>query len=87
MTTAQIAIPAKLIPMFEGEADVRGSYGGRGSGKTRSFAKMIALRGYIYGMGGITGQLLCARQFMNSLDDSSLEECTRAIEEERRDRP
>jgi phage terminase large subunit len=82
MTTATIALPEELIPVFEGEADFRCSYGGRGSGKTRSFAKMIALRGYIFGMGGVTGQLLCARQFMNSLEDSSLEECKRAIEEE-----
>lgn len=82
MTTAQIAIPEKLIPVFQGEADVRGAYGGRGSGKTRTFAKMLALRGYIYGMAGVTGQLLGARQFMNSLADSSLEECKRAIEEE-----
>jgi phage terminase large subunit len=82
MTAVQIEIPAKLIPVFEGEADVRGAYGGRGSAKTRSFAKMLAVRGYIYGMAGVTGQLLCARQFMNSLDDSSLEECKRAIEDE-----
>lgn len=82
MTTVQIEIPEKLIPVFEGEADVRWSEGGRGSGKTRSFAKMIALRGYIYGSAGIKGQLLCGRQFMNSLEDSSLEECKRAIEEE-----
>jgi phage terminase large subunit len=82
MTTAQIAIPEKLIPVFQGEADVRGAYGGRGSGKTRTFAKMLALRGYIYGMAGVSGQLLGARQFMNSLADSSLEECKRAIEEE-----
>lgn len=82
MTTVQIAIPRKLIPIFDGDADVRGAHGGRGSAKTRSFAKMIALRGYIYGMAGVTGQLLCARQFMNSLADSSMEECKRAIEEE-----
>lgn len=82
MTTATIELPEKLIPVFEGDADVRGAYGGRGSGKTRSFAKMIALRGYIYGMAGVSGQLLCARQFMNSLEDSSLEECKRAIEDE-----
>jgi phage terminase large subunit len=43
---------------------------------------MIAVRGMVYGRQGISGQLLCARQFMNSLDDSSLEECKRAIEEE-----
>lgn len=82
MTTAQIALPPKLIPVFEGEADVRGAYGGRGSGKTRSFAKMVAVKGYIYGKAGISGILLCGRQFMNSLEDSSLEECKRAIEDE-----
>lgn len=82
MATAQIELPEKLIPVFEGEADVRGAKGGRGSAKTRSFAKMIAVRGYMFGMQGITGQLVCGRQFMNSLEDSSLEECKRAIEEE-----
>ncbi|MBS1169524.1 MAG: phage terminase, large subunit, family [Burkholderiaceae bacterium] len=82
MGTAQIKLPPKLIPVFSGEADVRGAYGGRGSGKTRSFAKMAAVRGYMYGRAGIKGQILCARQFMNSLDESSLEECKRAIEEE-----
>lgn len=82
MATARIELPEKLIPVFEGEADVRGARGGRGSGKTRSFAKMIAVRGYIYGKAGIVGQLVCGRQFMNSLEDSSLEECKRAIEEE-----
>jgi phage terminase large subunit len=82
VATAQIEIVPKLIPVFEGRADVRGGVGGRGSGKTRSFAKMIAVRGYMFGMAGITGQLVCGRQFMNSLEDSSLEECKRAIEEE-----
>lgn len=82
MTAVQIALVPKLIPVFEGEADVRGAYGGRGSGKTRSFAKMAAVRGMIYGLGGTSGIILCARQFMNSLEDSSLEECKRAIEEE-----
>lgn len=82
MATARIELPPKLIPVFEGEADVRGAYGGRGSAKTRSFAKMIAVRGYMFGKQGITGQLVCGRQFMNSLEDSSLEECKRAIESE-----
>lgn len=82
MATARIEIPEKLIPVFTGPADVRGAYGGRGSGKTRSFAKMAAVRGYIHGMAGESGIILCARQFMNSLDDSSLEECKRAIDEE-----
>lgn len=78
----EIALPLKLIPVFQGRADVRGSYGGRGSGKTRSFAKMVAVFGMRYGLAGISGQLLCGRQFMNSLADSSLEEVKRAIEDE-----
>lgn len=82
MQAVQIALPPKLISVFDGRADVRGAHGGRGSGKTRSFAKMAAVRGYIHGMAGETGVILCARQFMNSLEDSSLEECKRAIEEE-----
>jgi len=61
---------------------VRGAYGGRGSAKTRSFAKMVAVEGMRFGRAGISGILLCARQFQNSLSDSSLEECKRAIEDE-----
>ena len=82
MSQLQIALPPKLIPVFRGRADVRGAYGGRGSGKTRSFAKMAAVQGMRFGQAGIKGQVLCARQFMNSLDDSSLEEVKRAIEDE-----
>lgn len=80
--TAQIALPEKLITVFAGRADVRGAFGGRGSGKTRSFAKMAAVQGFIHGNAGTVGQIVCGRQFMNSLEDSSLEECKRAIEEE-----
>ncbi len=36
----------------------------------------------MYGNEGISGIVLCARQYMNSLEDSSLEEVKRAIEEE-----
>lgn len=78
----QVALPEKLKPVFSGRADVRGAYGGRGSGKTRSFAKMAAVQGYIHGKAGGAGIILCARQFMNSLEDSSLEEVKRAIEDE-----
>lgn len=82
MTTVRVELVPKLIPVFDGPADVRGAYGGRGSGKTRSFAKMVAVRGFMFGRMGLTGQLVCGRQFMNSLADSSLEECKRAIEDE-----
>lgn len=79
---AQVKLPPKLIPVFSGEADVRGAYGGRGSGKTRSFAKMSAVRAYMWSKAGREGIILCARQFMNSLADSSLEEIKAAIRSE-----
>lgn len=82
MTEITIRLPPKLRPVFLGRADVRGAYGGRGSAKTRSFAKMAAVMGMRFGQAGVKGQILCARQFMNSLDDSSLEEVKRAIEDE-----
>jgi phage terminase large subunit len=82
MATARLELPPKLIPVFAGKADVRGAYGGRGSAKTRSFAKMCAVRGYMWSKAGREGIILCARQFMNSLDDSSLEEIKAAIESE-----
>lgn len=82
MATAQIEVVPKLIPVFSGQADVRGAYGGRGSGKTRSFAKMTAVRAYMWDQAGREGQILCGRQFMNSLADSSLEEIKAAIREE-----
>ena len=82
MATATIKLPKKLRPVFAGRADIRWACGGRGSGKTRSFAKMAAVKGYQFGMNGTSGIILCARQFMNSLEDSSLEEVKRAIEDE-----
>lgn len=82
MTVAQIQMPAKLVPVFEGEADVRGSHGGRGSAKSRSFAKMSAVRTHMWDMMGRTGIILCGRQFMNSLSDSSMEEIKAAIRSE-----
>lgn len=77
--TARIALPPKLVPIFAGAADVRGAYGGRGSGKTRSFATMTAVIGYQRSAMGREGIILCGRQFMNSLADSSLEEVKAAI--------
>lgn len=77
-----IQIPDKLVPVFEGEADVRGSYGGRGSAKSRTFAKMTAVRAHMWDMAGREGIILCGRQFMNSLADSSMEEVKAAIRSE-----
>lgn len=79
MTRAQIELPPKLIPVFTGKKRYRCAYGGRGSGKTRSFALMTAVRGYQCGQAGLNGAILCGREFVNSLADSSLEEVKEAI--------
>lgn len=81
MTTVRIELPEKLVPVFEGPADIRGAYGGRGSAKTRSFAKMTSVRALAWAQAGREGIILCGRQFMNSLADSSLEEIKSAIAE------
>ena len=76
----QIKIPNKLAEVFLAkDVRVRGAYGGRGSGKTVSFAKMAAIRGYELAQAGKTGIILCGREFMNSLEDSSMAEIKKAI--------
>ena len=82
MSRVKVALPPKLLNVFSGKAFVRGSYGGRGSGKTRSFAKMSAVRALMWAKAGVSGSILCGRQYMNSLDESSLEEVKTAINEE-----
>ena len=76
----RLQVPDNLVPVFSGEYRYRIAYGGRGSAKTRTFALMTAVRGYKFGRAGIAGQILCGREFMNSLDDSSLEEVKAAIQ-------
>lgn len=80
MTVARIEIPPKLIPAFEGNYRYRCSHGGRGSAKTRTFALMTAIRGYMAAMNGQSGVILCAREYMNSLEESSMEEVKQAIQ-------
>lgn len=82
MTTVQIELPPKLVPVFSGEARYRGAYGGRGSGKTRSFAKMAAVWGLKLSEAGEEGVIVCGREFMNSLDESSMAEVKAAISSE-----
>jgi len=79
MTTARIEVPPKLRRVFTGAARYRAAYGGRGSGKTRTFALMSAVHGYRCGMSGQEGVILCAREHLNSLDESSMEEVKAAI--------
>ena len=76
---ATIQLPPKLVSLFQGDARYRCAWGGRGSGKTVSFALMTAVRGYMWGMEGRQGQILCGREHLNSLEESSLEEVKSAI--------
>jgi len=83
MSTLRIEIPPKLIPVFAKPVmRYRVAYGGRGSGKTYTFAKMLALRGAMFANAGISGVLLCGREYMNSLNESSMEEVKAAIRSE-----
>lgn len=77
----QIQLPPKLIPVFtRPDMRYRSSWGGRGSGKTRTFAQMTAIKGYMYAEAGISGMILGGREFMNTLSDSSMEEIKQAIQ-------
>ena len=60
----------------------RGAYGGRGSAKTRSFAKMSAVWGARFAQSNLSGVIVCGREFMNSLDESSMAEVKAAIASE-----
>lgn len=85
MTTARIEIVPKLIPMFTvpyGAVDYRCAHGGRGSGKTMTFAKMLCVQAMSFAVQGQSGVALCGREFMNSLDDSTLAEIKAAIASE-----
>ena len=80
MTTAQIQIPPKLLPVFSpkrGSLRYRGAYGGRGSGKSFTFAKMAAVWGYIEPL-----RILCARELQVSIKDSMHAEIKNAIKSE-----
>lgn len=76
----QLPIPAKLAPLFTVmDKRYRCSHGGRGSAKTRTFAMMTAVKAYQAMMNGEAGVILCAREFMNSLEESSMQEVKQAI--------
>ena len=77
MSTAQLELPPKLIPVFANKYRYRGAYGGRGSGKSFNFAKMLAVRGYQSPI-----KILCARELQNSIKDSVHSEIVSAIESE-----
>jgi len=80
VTAVQVEIPPKLIPVLTAPGKrYRYAYGGRGSGKTRTFALMTAIRAMQFAQAGISGIILCGREHMNSLEESSMEEVKQAI--------
>lgn len=80
MSTATIKLPPKLVPVFapaRGAAQYRGAWGGRGSGKSFSFAKMAAIWGYAEPL-----RILCTREFQASIKESFHAEVKAAIASE-----
>lgn len=80
MTTAQIKLPRKLVPVFapaRGTVRHRGAHGGRGSGKSFNFAKMAAVFGYAEKL-----RILCTREFQVSIKESFHAELKNAIASE-----
>lgn len=63
-----IQLPEKLGLIFEGEADYRGAYGGRGGAKTRGFAAM-AIKDIIC-LNDTPWKFLCCRELQKSIEDS-----------------
>lgn len=86
MTTLNVEMPEKLIPLFidENGAEIfsRTAAGGRDGGKTFTFGKMSAIKGYQLAEQGETGIILCFREYMNSLEDSSMSVIKYVIDED-----
>ena len=80
MSEVAVKMPKKMLELFQGDYRYRVAYGGRGSGKTRTFAMMAAWKGYMFAKEGRKGQILCGREHLNSLEESSFTEIKGAIE-------
>jgi phage terminase large subunit len=77
MSEAKIRLPPKLTPLFtlpRGEVQYRGAHGGRGSGKSFSFAKMAAVFGFVEPL-----RVLCTRDLQSSIKESFHAELKSAI--------
>lgn len=80
MSSLTINIPAKMARAF---SDTTALYyvfkGGRGSAKTRGLALVSCLLVMQMAIAGKEGVFLCAREHLNSLEESSLEEIKGAV--------
>lgn len=80
MTTVQVKLPPKLVPVFSpprGSLRYRAAYGGRGSGKSFTFAKMALIFGYAEPL-----RILCTRELQVSIKESMHAELKKAIDTE-----
>lgn len=80
MTNAVIPLPPKLVDVFgppRGSYQYRAAHGGRGSGKSFSFAKMAAIWGYAEPL-----RVLCTRDLQVSIKESFHAELKAAIASE-----
>ena len=77
MATARIELPPRLVPVFapaRGAVQYRAAHGGRGSGKSYTFALMAAVWGYAEPL-----RILCTREFQVSIAESFHAELKSAI--------
>lgn len=77
MTVARVELPPKLLPVFapkRGDLRYRGARGGRGSGKSFTFAKMAAIWGIVEPL-----RILCTRELQVSIKESFHAELKSAI--------
>jgi phage terminase large subunit len=77
MATERAKVPPKLLPVFapaRGDLRYRGAYGGRGSGKSRTFAMIAAVFGYCEPL-----RILCVRELQSSIKESFYAEIKEAI--------
>lgn len=72
----EIQIPDKLAPVFDGPARYRGAYGGRGSGKSTTFARKLIERALVK-----RTRVLCTREFQSSIKDSVIQLLIDSVEE------
>lgn len=72
----EVTLPSKLRPVFTAKNKrYRGAYGGRGSGKSASFAQMLLIDGM-----QAPHKILCAREIQNSIRESVHAEITGWVE-------
>lgn len=80
MDAVDVQLPDKLVDVFSherGSVQYRGAWGGRGSAKSFSFAKMAAVWGYAWPM-----RILCTRELQVSIKESFHAELKAAIASE-----